>query len=72
MRLPALGRKGGKAPEQVFRIQHCESSGTAERQISLDGLQHQRTSGGIVLLQLAAESRARPDCVTRLGQSSLV
>ena len=45
MRLPALGRKGGKALEQVFRIQHRESSGTTERQISLDGLQHQRTSG---------------------------
>ena len=45
MRLPALGRKGGKALEQVFRIQHRESSRTAERQVSLDGLQHQRTSG---------------------------
>jgi hypothetical protein len=31
MRLPALGRKGGEALEQVFRIQHRESSGTAER-----------------------------------------
>lgn len=31
MRLPALGRKGGKALEQVFRIQHRESSGAAER-----------------------------------------
>ena len=45
MRLPALGRKGGKALEQVFRIQHRKSGGAAERQISLDGLQHQRTSG---------------------------
>ena len=45
MRLPALGRIGGKAFEQAFRIQHRESSGTTERQISLDGLQHQRTSG---------------------------
>src|SRR4029077_14190507 len=45
MRLPTLGRKGGKALEQVFRIEHGESSGTAERQISLDGFQHQRTSG---------------------------
>jgi hypothetical protein len=45
MRLPALGRKGGKALEQAFRIQHRESSGAAERQISLDCLQHQKTSG---------------------------
>ena len=45
MRLPALGRKGGKALQQVFRIQHREPGGTAERQISLDGLQHQSTSG---------------------------
>ena len=45
MRLPALGREGGKAPEQPFRIQHRESGGAAERQISLDGLQHQKTSG---------------------------
>ena len=45
MRLPALGREGGKAPEQAFRIQHRESGGAAERQISLDGLQHQSTSG---------------------------
>ena len=45
MRLPALSRKGGKALEQVFRIQHRESSGATQRQISLDGLQHQRTSG---------------------------
>jgi hypothetical protein len=27
-RLPALGRKGGKAFEQAFRILHRESSGT--------------------------------------------
>ena len=45
MRLPALGRKVGKALEQVFRIQHRESGGAAERKISLDGLQHQKTSG---------------------------
>ena len=45
MRLPALDRKGGKALEQVFRIQHREASDTAQRQISLDGLQHQRTPG---------------------------
>ena len=45
MRLPALGREGGKAPEQAFRIQHRKSGGAAERQISLDGLQHQKTSG---------------------------
>src|ERR1700684_3892943 len=45
MRLPALGRKGGKALEQVFCVEHRKPSGTAERQISLDGLQHQRTSG---------------------------
>jgi hypothetical protein len=29
MGLPALGRKGGKAPEQAFRIPHRESSGAA-------------------------------------------
>jgi hypothetical protein len=45
MRLPALGREGGEAPEQEFRIQHRKSRGAAERQISLDGLQHQKTSG---------------------------
>jgi len=45
MRLPALGRKGGKALEQPLRIQHRESGGAAERQIRLDGLQHQKTSG---------------------------
>ena len=45
MRLPALGRKGGKALEQVFRILHREAHGTAEREISLDGVQHQSASG---------------------------
>jgi hypothetical protein len=45
MRLPALGRKGGEALEQVFRIQHRESGSAAQLQIMLDGLQHQRTSG---------------------------
>src|SRR6266853_802639 len=35
MCLPALGRKGGKALEQVFRIQHRESSGTPWRSISV-------------------------------------
>jgi hypothetical protein len=38
MHLPALGGKGGKAFEQVLRIEHREPSGTAQRQISLDGL----------------------------------
>src|SRR5580704_14414227 len=37
--------KGGKALEQVFCVEHRKPSGTAERQISLDVLQHQRTSG---------------------------
>jgi hypothetical protein len=45
VRLPALSRKRGKALEQAFRVQHHESGRAAERQISLDGLQHQRTSG---------------------------
>jgi len=45
MRLSALSREGGETLEQIFRIQHRESGGAAERQISLDGLQHQRTSG---------------------------
>ena len=45
MCLTVLGRKGGKALEQVLRVEHPEPSGTAQRQISLDGLQHQRASG---------------------------
>jgi hypothetical protein len=45
MRLPALGRKGGKALEQVFRIQHREARGTAQGEIGLDGVQHQSASG---------------------------
>jgi hypothetical protein len=28
MRLPALGREGGKALEQVLRTEHCEPSRT--------------------------------------------
>ena len=45
MRLPALGREGGKALQQVFRIRHREARGTAEGEIGLDGLQHQSASG---------------------------
>jgi len=44
MRLPTLGREGAKAPEQAFRIQHRESGSAAERKISLDRLQQQKTS----------------------------
>ena len=40
MRLPALGRKGGKALEQSFRVLHRESRGTAQREVAFDGVQH--------------------------------
>ena len=45
MRLPALGCKGGKALQQVLCILHREASGSAEVEISVDGVQHQSTPG---------------------------
>jgi hypothetical protein len=45
MRLPALGRESGEALQQVLRIRHREAGGSAEVEISFDGLQHQSTSG---------------------------
>jgi hypothetical protein len=45
MRLPTPGREGGKALQQVLRIRHREARGAAQREISLDGRQHQSASG---------------------------
>ncbi len=45
MRLPALGRKGGKALEQAFRVLHHEPRGPAQGEIAFDGVQHQSASG---------------------------
>jgi len=45
MRLPAPGREGGKALQQVLRIRHREARGAPQREISLDGRQHRSASG---------------------------
>ena len=45
MRLPALGGEGGEALQQVLGIRHCEAGGSAEAEVSLDGVQHQSASG---------------------------
>ena len=41
----ALGREGGKALQQVRSARHREARGAAEREIGLDGVQHQSASG---------------------------
>ncbi|WP_439406622.1 hypothetical protein ACNJX9_35055 [Bradyrhizobium sp. DASA03076] len=45
VRLSALGREGGKALQQVLRGRHREARGAAEREIGLDGVEHQSASG---------------------------